>query len=160
MRPTRILLFLLLAASLATALAACDGYPRDPDGTLERVRGGVMRVGVVDDPPFVRALGRSEPAGPEADLMRGYARSLGARIAWRHGGHTMLMRELEARRLEAVIGAHAVDSPWAERVATSRPVRLPDADGHPVERVLALPPGENAWLAAFERHAHAQAPAP
>lgn len=144
----------------ALALAACGGYPRDPDGTLDRVRGGVMRVGVAHDPPFVVADGPGEPRGPEVALLRDYARGLGARIAWNRSGHAVLMRELEARRLDAVVGGHADDSPWTQRVATSRPYRLQDAHGRPVDRVMALPPGENAWLLAFERHAAAAGVAP
>ena len=34
-------------------LAACD-LPRDSDGTLDRVRGGTMRVGVVIDTPWTK----------------------------------------------------------------------------------------------------------
>ncbi len=140
---------------LCAWLAACDlvprHYPNDPQGTLERVQGGTLRVGVTHDPPFV-ALG-SEPSGPEADLVRAYARSLDARIVWNRSGHDVLMRQLEGHRLDAVIGGHAGDSPWAQRVSTSRPYRVPDAAGREVDRVLALPPGENAWQMAFERFA-------
>jgi polar amino acid transport system substrate-binding protein len=140
---------------LCVCLAACDGlprhYPEDPQGTLERVHGGTMRVGVAHDPPFVLLAG--EPQGPEADLIRAYARSVDARIAWNRSGHDVLMRELEGHRLDAVIGGHAKDSPWSKRVSTSRPFRVPDAEGREVERVLALPPGENAWQMRFERFA-------
>lgn len=146
---------LLRLPVLCACLGACDAlprhYPDDPDGTLQRVSGGTMRVGVAHDPPFV--VLDAEPRGPEADLMRAYAQRLDARIAWNRGGHAVLMRELEARRLDAVIGGHAADSPWAARVSTSRPFRVPDAAGREVERVLALPPGENAWQLSFERFA-------
>jgi polar amino acid transport system substrate-binding protein len=148
------LLRLCLAIACLLGLAGCidpGRYPRDPDGTLARVRGGTLRVGVVNDPPFVQA--GHEPRGAEAELMRAYARQLGARVAWNHSGHAVLMRELEARRLDAVIGGHAMDSPWAQRVSTSRAFRTADAHGREVDRVLALPPGENAWQLAFERFA-------
>lgn len=144
-----------LAIACLLALASCTSdrtYPRDPEGTLERVRGGMLRVGVAHDPPFVLLQG-AEPRGPEAELIRAYARHLGARIAWNRSGTAVLMRELEARRLDAVIGAHAKDSPWAKRVSTSRAYRIVDAQGRAVDRVLALPPGENAWQLAFERFA-------
>lgn len=139
---------------LCLSLAACEGlprhYPDDPHDTLERVQGGTMRVGVAHDPPFVVAAG-GEPQGPEANLMRAYARSLDATIAWNRSGHATLMRELEHHRLDAVIGGHAADSPWAQNVSTSRPFRVPDAAGRAVDRVVALPPGENAWQLRFER---------
>ena len=39
--------------SVVTALAAGCGapLPRDTDGSLERITGGVLRVGVSDNPP-------------------------------------------------------------------------------------------------------------
>src|SRR3712207_7643050 len=40
-----------LASLLALVAAACD-LPRDPEGTLQRVRGGTMRVGVVERRPW------------------------------------------------------------------------------------------------------------
>lgn len=150
---------LCLLSMLCVLLGACDAvprhYPDDPNGTLERVRGGTMRVGVAHDPPFVTLA--AEPHGPEADLIRAYARSVDARIVWNRSGHDVLMRELEGHRLDAVIGGHAKDSPWAGRVSTSRPFRVPDADGREVQRVLALPPGENAWQMEFERFALSRA---
>lgn len=147
---------LLSSFALLASLAACGDYPRDPDGTLERVRGGTMRVGVIHDPPFVIA-GGDAPRGREADLARSYARTLGARIAWRHAGAGTLMRQLEERRLDAVIGGHVADSPWAAHVSLSRPYRIRDEGGRLVRRRVALPPGENAWQVAFERHASSPA---
>lgn len=138
--------------ALCAGIAACDDYPRDPDGTLARVRGGVMRVGVIHDPPFVQ-MDRAQPHGREVDLVRSHARALGARIAWRREGAGTLMHELEHRRLDAVIGGHVAESPWAERVSLSREYRVRDAEGRLVRRAVALPPGENAWQVAFERHA-------
>lgn len=138
-----------LVATLAL-FAGCDHYPRDPEETLDRVQSGVMRVGVSHDPPFT--VLESKISGREVALVRGFARRLGARVAWRSGGHAVLMRELEHHRLDMVVGGHAKDSPWVERVATSRAYRIADGHGHIVERVAALPPGENAWLMAFERH--------
>ena len=149
--PTLPVLLLVLLTS------ACSGYPRDPGRTSERVRGGVMRVGIAHDPPFLQVDGDGAPAGREAALLLAFARSQGARIAWRRQGHVVLMRELRERRLDVVVGGHAPDSPWAVHVATSRPYRVADASGRLVERVVALPPGENAWLLAFDRHAHAPA---
>lgn len=160
-RRARPSLLLTTSALLAAWVAGCDGlprhYPDDPEGTLARVQGGTMRVGVTHDPPFVVLA--DEPRGPEADLVRAYARSVGAKVAWNTSGHAVLMRQLEGHRLDAVIGGHAADSPWAQHVSTSRPFRVPDAAGRPVDRVVALPPGENAWQLRFERFARTPAAA-
>lgn len=144
MRPLTVVVLLL-------ALGACGEYPRDPEGTSRRVAGGVLRVGIAHDPPFVLHAGDG-PRGREVALVRAFARSQGARVAWRHRGQDTLMGQLEKRQLDLVVGGHAEDSPWAARVATSRPFHVVDDHGRTVERVVALPPGENAWLLRFERY--------
>jgi hypothetical protein len=46
-RPAR----LLALAGALVAISACSGIPADPEGTLERASGGVLRVGMsVHDP--------------------------------------------------------------------------------------------------------------
>jgi len=68
-----------------TALAAGCQYPRDPDGTLDRVEGGVMRVGVTHADPWVLADDDEPSGGAEVELVRRFARDVGARIEWVHG---------------------------------------------------------------------------
>src|SRR5690606_33083241 len=65
---------------LCAVFAAC-GLPRDPEGTLERARGGVLRVGGVDAPPHLVREGAAA-SGPEAELVYAFARSLGAEVEW------------------------------------------------------------------------------
>lgn len=142
----------LLPLGLAAALAGCGDYPRDPERSLQRIEGGVLYVGVSQDPPFVHGDGTAV-RGREAALARALARAHDARVVWIHGGHDDLMRRLETFQLDLVVGGHDRDSPWRRRVASSRPYRIADGRGRVVERVAALPPGENAWLLAFDRHA-------
>lgn len=59
------------AVSVVCATLAC-GIPRDPEGTLERVRGGPLRVGVIHAPPWVTVEHLdSDPRGLEIDLVAG-----------------------------------------------------------------------------------------
>jgi hypothetical protein len=39
------------ACVVAALMAVACGIPRDPDGTLDRVGGGTMRVGIVPSDP-------------------------------------------------------------------------------------------------------------
>jgi hypothetical protein len=48
--------------------AVACGLPRDPDDTLERVRGGVVRVGITDNPPW--AIVTPVVPNDDADLVR------------------------------------------------------------------------------------------
>jgi polar amino acid transport system substrate-binding protein len=82
-RSTSIGLLLVLAA-------ACD-LPRDPEGTLERVRGGTLRVGVAHNPPWASLPAPGEAQGVEPRLVRALAAELGARVEWVAGGETELL---------------------------------------------------------------------
>ena len=125
---------------------AC-GLPRDAEHTLDRVSGGTMRVGVVDHAPWARVSDRAV-AGVEPSLVADLARELHARPAWRLGAESELLRALHDRQLDIVIGGLTADSPWKTEVALTRPY---EGGGDP-KHVLAVAPGENAWLLRVERH--------
>jgi polar amino acid transport system substrate-binding protein len=137
------------ALSLCTfALAIGCGLPRDPDDTLERVRGGVVRVGVSHNPPWVD-ITSSGADGIEAELIENIARDLGARIEWTAGAESELLTDLEERKLDVVLGGLTDDSPWKHKVALTRPF-FEDPETRK-KHVLAMPAGENAWLLYVER---------
>ncbi|GAB3339638.1 ABC transporter substrate-binding protein [Marilutibacter aestuarii] len=145
-------------ATLALAgLCACNAYPRDPEQTLARVQGGVLHAGVVHDPPFVVLAPGQAPSGPEVRLVEAFAARHDARVDWQVGTHDRLMQRLEDFGLDLVVGGTAPDSPWKKRVALSEPFRDLDESGTPVMRVLALPPGENAWQLDVEAYLRSDA---
>ena len=100
-------------------LAGCN-LPRDSDGTLDRVRSGTMRVGVVIDTPWTKdsagAIG-----GIEGGMTRALAESLGARIEWIRASEGELLAALQHRELDLVIGGLRATSPWKQQVALTRP---------------------------------------
>jgi polar amino acid transport system substrate-binding protein len=106
-------------AILAILLGACQ-YPRDPEGTLDRVRGGVLRVGVTPAEPFVQLDG-AEPAGVEPELVRRFAQTLDARVEWVEGSETDLMEALAGRRLDLVVAGLTRQSEWRRVAALTRP---------------------------------------
>jgi polar amino acid transport system substrate-binding protein len=94
----------LLPALLAVvALSACE-FPRDTEGTLDRVRGGVLRVGVIEHEPWV-STGEGRPTGVEVALIDGFA-LIGA---LREGG------------LDLVAGGMTKRSPWKKEASPTRP---------------------------------------
>src|SRR5687767_6054831 len=110
------------AAALVVAtvsFAACQ-YPRDPENTLEHVEGGTMRVGVVDDPPWVR-LGGGEPTGVEPRLLREFAAEHDAEIEWVEGNESELMAALAGFQLDVVIGGITFTTPYAKEVSVTTP---------------------------------------
>lgn len=124
----------LVFASVLFVATACDRYPRDPRGTLERATGGELRVGIVDAPDKAR----------ESELVRTFAAELRADVSWRHGSEHELLSSLEHGDLDLVVGGGVVeDTPWHGRVALTRP--------YEGKHVLAVSPGENAFLLRLER---------
>jgi polar amino acid transport system substrate-binding protein len=131
---------------VAAALAGCQ-VPADPDGTLERVRGGTMRVGITTHIPWTEVPDRGAPRGVEVTLVQRFARSLNARVRWREGAEAELVEAMKAGELDLVVGGLTGRSPWHKEVALTRPYLRADGEKH----VLAAPLGENAWLVRLER---------
>ncbi|MDB4916955.1 MAG: ABC-type transporter, periplasmic subunit family 3 [Gemmatimonadetes bacterium] len=124
---------------------SCD-LPRDADGTLNRVRGGVLRVGVAENRPWTQRVDTGV-TGLEVRLARELASELDARPAWRVGSEASLLEALKARQLDLVIGGFTASSPWNGRVAFTRPYE----QGRSPVHVLATSPGENAWLVRVDQ---------
>jgi polar amino acid transport system substrate-binding protein len=105
--------------AVAALLGACQ-FPRDTEGTLDRVRGGVMRVGVTHVDPWVKLEG-GEPGGVEVELLERFARTLGARVEWVEGSETELMEALHGRHLDVVAAGLTRRSEWQRVAALTRP---------------------------------------
>jgi polar amino acid transport system substrate-binding protein len=156
MRPMRGLL--LVAALALPILAGCSGtVPADPDGTLERVRGGTLHVGVSPNEPWTDVHDGADPSGIDVDLVRGFASSIDATVEWTEGGEHVLMAGLELGELDLVIGGLTSDSPWVEKAALTVPfTEEPGAHGRLEKHVFAAPMGENAFLLELEMFLLAQ----
>ena len=137
---------------LALLTAGCGAFPADPEDTLERVTGGVLRVGVSPNPPHTEVRGSAEPIGHEVVLVREFAATLPAEIEWTVGGEEMLILALEDGDLDLVIGGLTADTPWTEHAAITKPyAEATDPAGDKVELVMAARLGENAFLLRLER---------
>lgn len=113
----RLRLALVLAASVVAV--ACDA-PRDPEGTLERVTGGTMRVGVSESDPWV-ILSGAEPAGIEVELVERLARELDAEVEWVEGTVDDLAGALHVRELDLVVAGLTSSSGIASEAALTHP---------------------------------------
>jgi len=136
----------LLTALVVCALcAACAGLPRDAEGTLRRVEGGRLRVGLVENPPWVVRT-QGEPAGAEVELVRRLAAELHAQPEWRWGGEQKHMEALENFQLDIVVGGITKKTAWSKYVGLTSPYVEVNKEKH----VMAVPPGENGWLVRVE----------
>lgn len=128
---------------IGIAVASCEGGPRDPEGTLERVRGGELRAGWNHNPPWCAAGPGGEPTGRDADLVRALGRELDARIVWVAGDKEELLDRLERFELDLVACGVPRSTPWKKKIGFTR---IPSG-----QHALATPPGENGWLVALNR---------
>jgi polar amino acid transport system substrate-binding protein len=113
----RVTVVLLLVAVAATG---CQ-YPRDPDGTLNRVDGGVMRVGVTEADPWVLLEDDRPVGGAEVELARRFARDVGARIEWVQGSEEELVDAAKEGQVDLIVGGLTSKSRWKKDVAFTRP---------------------------------------
>jgi polar amino acid transport system substrate-binding protein len=119
-RPPRPAVPVVLAAvALMAVVAAGCGIPRDPEGTLERVRGGTLRAGITASEPWTTLEG-GRPGGVEVALVERFARELGARVEWVDGSEADLIGALEMRELDLVVGGLTADTPWQSGAAITR----------------------------------------
>lgn len=128
---------LLLLLALLLAAPACGMPQDDPEGTTERVRGGVLRAGLVEHPPWV-VDADGDPHGVEVRIIEAFADELDAEVEWHAGTEAEVLGALELRELDVVAGGLLAVSPWAAHVALTTPyvtsnlmVGFPDGEGVP-----------------------------
>lgn len=139
----------VLALALALALTGCS-LPVDPAGTLERARGGELRVGASPAGGLVVVDG-DEVSGPLPELIEGFADSIDARVTWSVDSEEDLVDGLVAGDLDLAIGGMTETTPWIEQASVTRAYEgIPGADGAAV--VVLLPLGENGLQAAVESY--------
>jgi polar amino acid transport system substrate-binding protein len=108
----------LAALVLLLPLTACQ-WPRDAEGTLDRVAGGTVRVGLVESEPWV-VLDDDEPAGVEVRLVEELADQLDADVEWVRGSESAVMEALHVRALDLVVGGLVSSAPWQEQASLTR----------------------------------------
>lgn len=152
----RVLGRMLVVCGLALGLVGCGGhYPADPDGTLNRISGTTLRVGVSHQPPWTDTAAEhspDEPGGIEAHLIEDYAASIDAEVEWHAGGEEQLIKLLSERELDVVIGGLTDQSPWSSDAAlTTSYAESLGVDGKTAKHVMAVQMGENAFMTSLER---------
>ncbi len=142
-----------MVAAVAGLLASCGlSIPVDPNGTLDRVTGGTLRVGVSPNPPWTEITEGGEPTGTEVGLVREFAATLPAEVSWTVGGEEALITAMEHGALDLVIGGLTADTPWEKHAAITKPyAEGTGPDGKRIKLVMAAPLGENAFLLRLEK---------
>lgn len=130
-------------------LSACDSYPRDIEGTHDRiVETGRLRIGY-------GPMAASERVLADRFVTR-LAAATGARLAPpKEGTDEALFAALEKDDLDLVVTEVASDSPWRTDVAVIEPLARRTLG----KRELGLSPvarnGENRWVMVLEAQVRA-----
>ena len=152
-RPTRAARWAAVAGVVAVLSGCGVTVPTDPDRTLDRVRGGELRVGISPHAPWTAVGPDGAPGGLEVDLVEGFAGTLDADVVWTTGGEEPLVGDLERGDLDLVVGGLTASTPWTSHGApTVAYVTVTDRDGKPEGHVMLAPMGENAFLVDLERY--------
>lgn len=104
----------LVLIIMVSTCATCN-LPRDPEGTLERARGARVRVGLVENEPWVKRV-NGEPAGVEVELVRRFAAELNATPEWFWGNEQGHVEALKRFELDLVVGGFTESTPWRKDV--------------------------------------------
>lgn len=150
----RRIIQVIMTCGLTFGLVACGGhYPADPEGSLNRISGGTLRVGISHQPPWVDTSGGEEdPEGIEAQLIADYADSINAEVEWHEGGEEQLIGLIAEKELDVVIGGLTSQSPWSSDAAlTTSYAESLGVDGNTAQQVMAIQMGENAFMTSLER---------
>jgi ABC-type amino acid transport substrate-binding protein len=143
----------ILVIAAAVSLTGCGAtIPSDPDGTLDRVTGDALRVGVSSAAPWTDTEGSGDPRGSEVELVEAFAETLDAEVEWTEGGEADLVTALEDGDLDLVIGGFTDTTPWTSKAAVTQPyAESTNAEGTTSKHVMLAPMGENAFLVELER---------
>nr|WP_286132044.1 transporter substrate-binding domain-containing protein [Clavibacter michiganensis] len=151
---------LMAGLTLVSVLSLCGcglTIPSDPSGTLDAVRGGVLRAGVSPNAPFVDVTGvdeeptGTEPTGTEVEAIEAFADHLDADVEWTIGSEEELVRDLEDGELDLVAGGLTDETPWSDKAGVTRAYdEVTDDDGRVQKLVMLAPMGENAFISELE----------
>lgn len=130
-------------------LTGCGlNIPSDPNGTFDRVSGGTLRVGISVDPPLTE-VHDTGPSGPMIDLAAGFAREINATPEWSMQSEETLVKQLESGRIDLAVGSFTDQTPWSDRVGTTRGYTT-IAGSASEAKVMLVPLGENKLLTELE----------
>ena len=102
--------------------AGCQSsFPADSQGSLERVTGGELRIGIAENPPFTEVAPDGAVSGSEVELITAYAETIDAEIHWVPAGENALAAEMVEGNIDLVIGGLASDVPWTSEITLTRP---------------------------------------
>lgn len=125
-------------------VVACSPFPRDAAGTSEHiVQTDRMRVGIVSGTGDATA-GRQ--------IAEEVAHQYGAKVDWSDGPASLLLRDLDERKIDLVIGEFGRKSPTSKEASLSAAIGQPEPrDGMLPALRFARKKGENQLITITDK---------
>jgi polar amino acid transport system substrate-binding protein len=111
--------FVFAFMPLLVALNSCDQYPRDAKGTLNRVQGKVLKVGLSGYDSTANTSDRNVHL--ELHLIQSFAQQVHARVEWVRGPQSEIIKLLHNNHLDMAIGGYTSPSPFEKEVSFTKP---------------------------------------
>lgn len=146
------LIFLWLPALLALGWD-CQ-IPQDPEKTTERIRDGLLQVGLADAPPWAWMDDQGHVDGVEVRLIQEFARQQNAEVQWVTGPQNELLDKLHKFELDVVVGGLTKNTPWGQKVSLTQPFAIVPDSANPSKKighVIAVAPGENRFIMRLDK---------
>lgn len=83
-----------------------------------------MRVGVSQSRGLCDLKEGAEPTGIEVQLIKGYARSIGAEIEWVQGSQEQIVELLKVYEVDLAVGGYTNKTSFKKHIALSRPYNI------------------------------------
>ena len=139
-------IFYFISLTIVTLFLVSCSIPKDSRDSLERAKSTTIKVGAIENPPFV-IYGESELTGSEIEMIRDFALNESLEIDFIKGSESDLMKKIEEAEIHIVVGGITKKTVWKEKSGQTKPY-----DG---DHVWLVPKGENRLVFTLETFFHA-----
>lgn len=132
-------IFLILLA----LIISCDNYPKDTKHSFKEAKAKGLKVGVVENPPYV-VVQNDSISGIEIRLIEEFAEKHNLNIRYIRDTETHLIKQLENHELHIVAGGFNRKTVWSSKAGRTA--------SYDQKHVLLISKGENRLLYKLEQH--------
>jgi hypothetical protein len=128
-------------------MAGCGRIPADPDKSFDRAAERGIIAGYTVNPPWV-IYDSGAVSGIEVEILKSFTNEYNFHLVWVSGSEQKLMKMLENKEIQFIIGGFTSETPWKKKKAGfTRPYFENDKEKH----IIAVQQGENKLLFHFEK---------
>lgn len=131
-----------IASILLIILTGCN-YPKDPENSFDEANNDSLKVGIVNNPPYV-IIENGKVSGTEIEILKNFANSNELNISFKEGSESILVKKLKNYTIHIIAGGFDKKTIWKKYTGTSTT--------YDSEHLFLIPKGENKLLQRLETH--------